>query len=284
MSKPIVKLVNVTKIYRLGSTLVKALDNVNMEIEGGEFISVMGPSGSGKTTLLNIIGCMDKPSYGEVYVDGVDITRLGERELTKVRSKKIGFVFQFFNLISTLTALENVQLPMLLQGKGYGESVYRAASLLHLVGLGDRLNHRPNELSGGERQRVAIARALANDPSIILADEPTGNLDTKTGLEVIEIMREVNEVTGKTFIIVTHDPLVSSKTERTVNLSDGKIVSGAVGEELVKDRATLAREEAEKLKRELLMLSFLKERIGEERYREKRRTLVEKIKALRGGF
>ncbi len=276
VDKVVIKLVELTKIYEVGVP-VKALDNVNLEIRNGEFVSIVGPSGSGKSTLLNMIGCMDKPTYGKVYVDEVDVTQLKEKDLVKLRAEKIGFVFQMFNLISTLTALENVQLPMLFLGKGYKESLERAALLLRLVGLWDRMNHRPLQLSGGQRQRVAIARALANDPPIILADEPTGNLDSKTGQEIIEIMREINEVTNKTFVIVTHDLEVAEKTDRIIFLKDGKVITEKGKIEEKKSSIEKLLGELEKLKRELLLLNIMKESLDAETYNWKRTEISEKI-------
>jgi len=221
---PVVELRNVSKVYKLGSTEVRALDHVSLRVIPGEFISVVGPSGSGKSTLLSVIGCLAKPTSGRVLIDGVDVTELSEAELSDIRCLKIGFVFQFFNLIPTLTALENVELPMIFAGKlSEWEMRDRALELLDLVGLVDRANHRPSELSGGQQQRVAIARALANDPALVLADEPTGNLDSKTGSEVISLMEELNRETGKTFIIVTHDTNVAKRTRKILYMIDGRL-------------------------------------------------------------
>ena len=219
----IIDVVDVHKIYRLGSIEIYALRGVSFSVKKGEFLCIMGPSGSGKTTLLNIIGTLDKPTKGRVIVDGRDITRLRERELTEFRLRKIGFVFQFYNLIPVLTALENVELPMIFAGIPKKERKRRAEYLLRLVGLEDRMNHRPDELSGGEQQRVAIARALANNPSIILADEPTGELDTDTSRRVLDVFREVSRAEGVTVIIVTHDPIVAEYADRIIYLRDGKI-------------------------------------------------------------
>jgi putative ABC transport system ATP-binding protein len=217
----VVELVEVTKVYELPRGSIKALDNVSVSIESGEFISVMGPSGSGKTTLLNIIGCLDTPTRGRVVIGGRTINGLGDDHLTKIRRDKIGFVFQQFNLIPTLTALENIQYPIIL--KGLNEHEKKGKELLRSVGIDEKLGeNKPNELSGGEQQRVAIARALANDPDIILADEPTGNLDSKTSKDIMELLKETNE-RGKTIIVVTHDPLVASYTSRTFRLVDGKV-------------------------------------------------------------
>ena len=221
----IVELVNVVKVYRLGEGVeVPALRGVSLKIDKGEFVSVQGPSGSGKTTLLNMIGGLDKPTKGRVIIDGVDITNLGEKELAHFRREKIGFIFQTYNLVPLLTALENVELPMMLSGK-FSESEVRrrAEELLALVGLEKRMHHRPTQLSGGEQQRVAIARALANEPAIILADEPTGNLDQVSGQRIINLMKNLNETLNQTFIIVTHDPMVAEQTERKFYLVDGKI-------------------------------------------------------------
>ncbi|RLG40003.1 MAG: hypothetical protein DRO05_07495 [Thermoproteota archaeon] len=224
MSDPVVELRNVSKIYRMGSSEVRALDHVSLKVMPGEFISVVGPSGSGKSTLLSIIGCLARPTSGRVLIDGVDVTDMSEGELSDIRCLKIGFVFQFFNLIPTLTALENVELPMIFAGKlSEWEMRDRALELLDLVGLLDRANHRPSEMSGGQQQRVAIARALANDPTLVLADEPTGNLDSKTGAEVISLMEELNRETGKTFIIVTHDTNVARRTRKILYMVDGRL-------------------------------------------------------------
>ncbi len=217
----IVELKEVTKVYELPRGSVKALDNVSVSIESGEFVSVMGPSGSGKTTLLNIIGCLDVPTYGRVVIGGENISGLSDDRLTALRRDKIGFVFQQFNLIPTLTALENIQYPMRLRGaRDYEE---RSRWLLNAVGLDEQLaENRPNELSGGEQQRVAIARALANEPDIILADEPTGNLDSKTSKSIMELLRATNE-RGKTVIVVTHDAQVAAYTSRTLRMIDGQV-------------------------------------------------------------
>jgi putative ABC transport system ATP-binding protein len=218
----VVELIAVTKVYELprgGS--IKALDNVTASIEAGEFISVMGPSGSGKTTFLNIIGCLDTPTSGEIVIGGENANGLGDEQLTKIRRDKIGFVFQQFNLIATLTALENIAYPMVLKGVNGHEK--RSKELLRSVGLDEQLGeNRPNELSGGEQQRVAIARALANDPEIVLADEPTGNLDSKTSRDIMQLLKVTNE-RGKTIIVVTHDPQVASYTSRTFRLVDGRV-------------------------------------------------------------
>ncbi len=216
----VIRLENVVKIYRLGKVEVPALRGVNLEIPKGEYASIMGPSGSGKSTLMNLIGALDRPTSGKVYIDGVDIAKLNDERLAMLRRKKIGFVFQQFNLINKLTALENVALPMWFAGVSRAARMRRAKELLELVGLGERLHHKPAELSGGERQRVAIARALANDPEIILADEPTGNLDTASGMVVIELLEKLNKL-GKTLVVVTHDPDFGKRARMRVKLRDG---------------------------------------------------------------
>jgi len=220
----IVETVELTKIYKMGPSEIRALDGVNLAIEKGEFLSVMGRSGSGKSTLLNLIGCLDRPTSGTVILDGVEVTRLPKGKLTQIRREKVGFVFQQFNLIPTLTALENVELPLRYAGVSGGERRRRAKEALEQVGLGDRLGHRPMELSGGECQRIAIARAIVNWPAILLADEPTGELDTHTAAEIIDLMHELNREAGVTVVIVTHDPLVASRTDRIIYLSDGRII------------------------------------------------------------
>ncbi|MFQ6015381.1 MAG: ABC transporter ATP-binding protein [Anaerolineae bacterium] len=220
---PIVETRNLTKIYKMGSSLVHALRGVDLTIEAGEFLSIMGRSGSGKSTLLNMIGCLDRPTEGTVVIDGVEVTKLPKRKLPLIRRQKVGFVFQQFNLLPTLTALENVMLPLRYAGISGRQQKKKAQEALERVGLGDRLSHRPTELSGGEQQRVAIARAIVNQPAIILADEPTGEVDTHTAAAIIELMHQFNQTLGQTFIIVTHDPLVAERTERIIHLQDGAI-------------------------------------------------------------
>ncbi len=223
----LVDLQDVVKIYAIGEGIeVKALRGINLQVEKGETLSIMGPSGSGKSTLLNMIGGLDNPTSGQVIIDGIDITYKGEGELARFRREKIGFVFQFFNLVPILTALENVELPMLFSGKlSPREMTERATDLLKLVGLDERLHHRPSQLSGGEQQRVALARALANEPAIVMADEPTGNVDRETGLKMIRFIQHLNKILNQTFILVTHDPDVARKTQRTLYMSDGNIMS-----------------------------------------------------------
>ncbi|MFQ6120684.1 MAG: ABC transporter ATP-binding protein [Methanosarcinales archaeon] len=218
-----IKTENLTKIYKLGMVEVIGLKKVNLEVKDGEFLGVMGKSGSGKSTLLHMIGGIDKPTSGSVFIDGVNIAKLKDKKLCDLRRNKIGFIFQSFNLIPTLTTLENVLVPLAPRGAST-KIKKRGKYLLERVGLGDRINHTPLQLSGGERQRVAIARALINQPKIVLADEPTGNLDTKSGEEVIQLMREMNRSEGVTFIIVTHDLHISSRVDRTIYLKDGEII------------------------------------------------------------
>ncbi len=218
----VVELLDVYKIYRTEFYEVRALDGVNMSVEDGEFVVIMGPSGSGKSTLLNLIGCLDKPTSGKVLINGVDTAKLNDNQLTDLRRETIGFIFQSYNLIPTLSALENVELPMIFKGVGKHERERKAKELLEVVGLADEVDRRPNELSGGQQQRVAIARALANDPRILLCDEPTGNLDTKTGDQVMSIIKEQNEERGVTVILVTHDPALA-KYGRVIRIRDGKI-------------------------------------------------------------
>ncbi len=222
-----VVLENVTKIYKMGSEEIKALDDLSLEIRDGEILVVMGPSGSGKSTFLHLVGCLDRPTSGKILIDGKDISNLRERELARIRNRTIGFVFQQFNLLPRLTALENVELPMIYAGIPKRKRVERAKKLLEMVGLSDRMKHRPSQLSGGQQQRVAIARALANDPKIILADEPTGNLDTKSGEVVINILRDLNRK-GLTIVIVTHDPDITIIAHRVIHLKDGKIIKEEV--------------------------------------------------------
>ena len=207
----------------MGTEEVHALRGISLTVEAGEYVSIMGPSGSGKSTFFNMVGGLDKPTSGEVYIDEVDIARLGVYELAWLRCRKIGYIFQTFNLIPVMNALENVTLPMVFAGLGADEARDKGAGLLDLVGLGDRLNHKPTEMSGGQQQRVAIARALANDPSIILADEPTGNLDLKTGREIIDLLSAMKEQRGVTVITATHDMKMLAASDRVVWITDGRI-------------------------------------------------------------
>ncbi|MEM2890367.1 MAG: ABC transporter ATP-binding protein [Candidatus Hadarchaeum sp.] len=222
--KEVVKVDEVTKIYRMGEVDLRALNGVSLKIMPSENLSIIGPSGSGKSTLLHLMGCLDRPTSGKIYIDGVDTSQLNGTKLAEIRRHKIGFVFQFFYLIPTLNALENVELPMMFAGVNESERKKRAAELLELVNLKERMKHRPSELSGGERQRVAIARALANNPKIVLADEPTGNLDSRSGREIIDLLKRLNEEKGVTLVIVTHDPYIASTMKRTIYLKDGRIV------------------------------------------------------------
>lgn len=226
-----ITLKNITKTYKMGENIVIALNNINLEIKKGEFVAIVGPSGSGKSTLMNIIGCLDIFDSGYYSLDNIVVDNYTENELADIRNKKIGFIFQQFNLLSNLTAFENVEVPMLYAKVNKNKRKVIAKKLLYDVGLGDRLYHKPTELSGGEQQRVSIARALANNPDIILADEPTGALDSKTGLEVLKILKKLNE-TGKTIIMITHDLDVASNADRIITLRDGKIESDAKGSEL----------------------------------------------------
>ncbi len=225
-ARAIIRVRGLARELRLGKVSVQALRNVNMEIYAGEMVSIVGPSGSGKSTLLGLIGGLDSPSSGSVEIDGVDITHMNEDQLTTIRNEKIGFIFQFFNLIPTLTALENVALPIQFAHRPRYQPNQRARELLDLLGLGDRMNHRPAELSGGEQQRVAIARALANNPPLLLADEPTGNLDTASGHVVLEALRDAQREGGTTVVLVTHDPELADITDRQLTLVDGEIVAG----------------------------------------------------------
>ena len=221
---------DIVKTYQMGDSIVRALAGVNLTVEEGEFTAIMGPSGSGKSTLMNILGCLDRPTSGSYKLDGAEVATLGDDELAITRNKKIGFVFQNFNLLSRMSALNNVALPMVYAGVPHKERLARAQRGLEMVGLGSRVHHKPNELSGGQRQRVAIARALVNEPSIILADEPTGNLDSRSGDEIMEIFCELNQQ-GKTVILVTHEPEIAAYTRRTVTFRDGLIVSDERREE-----------------------------------------------------
>ncbi|MFH1332593.1 MAG: ABC transporter ATP-binding protein [archaeon] len=229
----IIELKDVWKIYKMDAVEVPALRGVTMQIKRGEFFVVLGPSGSGKSTLLNAIGCLDTPSKGTIYLDGQDISKLEESDLAQIRGKKIGFVFQTFNLIPSLTALENVALPMTFQRVEREKRVTRSKMLLEKVGLGHRINFRPGQLSGGERQRVAIARALVNNPDVILADEPTGNLDTKTGNEIMQVLVQLNKE-GKTIIMITHEIHLAKQAQRVCFLKDG-MCTGNVADGMLKE-------------------------------------------------
>ena len=224
-NRAVIHVREVTKTLSMGKIKVHALRGVDLDIFAGEMVSIVGPSGSGKSTLLGLIGGLDTPTGGKIAIDNVDITRMNEDQLTEIRNEKIGFIFQFFNLIPTLTALENVELPIQFARKPQFRPDKRAKELLELLGLGDRMRHRPSELSGGQQQRVAIARALANNPPILLADEPTGNLDTESGKIVLDALKQIQHESGTTVVIVTHDPNLAHFTDRTITLVDGEIVS-----------------------------------------------------------
>lgn len=221
--KAVIWIRDLHKIYRMGTNEVHALRGVSIAVNRGETIAIMGPSGSGKSTLMNILGCLDQPTWGHYSLDGKDVSQMSDDDLAEVRNRRVGFVFQSFNLLPRTTALDNVVLPLVYAGVGPRERRNRAREVLEIVGLADRIDHTPNELSGGQQQRVAIARALVNRPSIILADEPTGNLDSRSGREVMAVLQRLNRETGITVVLVTHDPRISHYAERVIHLFDGKI-------------------------------------------------------------
>ncbi len=224
---PVISIRNLTKTYHIGDISVHALRGIDLEVQTGEFVAVVGPSGSGKSTLMHILGCLDKPTSGEYLLDGKDVSKLTDDELSRIRNHQIGFVFQGFNLLARTTALENVELPLLYSGNNVSpaERRERAVAALSAVGLADRLEHHPNQLSGGQQQRVAIARALMNNPTILMADEPTGNLDTRTSVEVMEIFQALKEERGITIVLITHEPEVAQYGSRIVTFRDGSILS-----------------------------------------------------------
>ena len=224
MAEPIIKLENVWKIYQLGKVELIALKRIGLEVAPGAFVTIMGPSGSGKSTLLNMVGVLDSPTRGKVFLKGKDISLLTEDQLSQLRGKTIGFVFQEFNLLPNLTAIENVMLPMIFQGTPLEKRKEKAKELLMSLGLEDRIFHQPAELSGGERQRVAIARAFANNPEMVIADEPTGNLDSITGKKIMEVLVDFHQKQGKTIVVVTHDPHIAEYSEEIVNIKDGEII------------------------------------------------------------
>ncbi len=221
-----IDLKNVTKTYDMGAIEVNALRGITLHVDEGEFLSIIGPSGSGKSTLMNIIGCLDLPTSGEYYLDGKEISTYDEKQLAKIRNQKIGFVFQKFNLLPRLSALENVELPLIYRGMNYKERMRISVETLERVGLGDRMTHKPTELSGGQQQRVAIARALAGNPPVLLADEPTGNLDSKSGQDVLALIQELSRE-GKTIVLITHNAEISKEAKRTVAIIDGQLVENS---------------------------------------------------------
>lgn len=225
--KPIVELKDVWKIYPMGKTEVQALRGMTFKVNKGEFVAIKGPSGSGKSTAMNLVGCLDTPTKGHIYLDGKDISLMQESELAQVRGQKIGFVFQKFNLITTLTAMENVMLPLVFQNIPIEEQRKKAKEILTFLGMEERMDHKPGELSGGQQQRVAIARALATEPEMILADEPTGNLDSTTGKMIMELLQELNKKHKKTIVLVTHDDQLAKMAQRIAYLKDGQIVAEA---------------------------------------------------------
>ena len=227
----VIETIDVTKTYMSGGRPLEVLKGICLSVEPGEFMAIMGPSGSGKSTLLNMIGALDRPTSGKVYINGTDLSQLNDNQIADVRNTEIGFIFQFFNLIPRMDAQSNIELPMAIKGISRTQRKKRAMDLLNLVGLGDRAHHKPSQLSGGEQQRVAIARAMANEPNILLADELTGNLDSQTGQEIMILLRQLNKEEGKTFILITHDPQVAQNTDRLLSFKDGVIE----GEKSIKD-------------------------------------------------
>ena len=223
----LIEINDIAKIYKMGLQEVKALQSITLDIEPNEYVALMGPSGSGKSTLMNILGCLDTPTRGTYILNGTDVSHLVDNELADIRNKEIGFIFQTFNLLPRYTALENVGLPLIYAGIGKEERETRASEVLEQVGLGDRMKHKPNELSGGQRQRVAVARALVNKPSIILADEPTGNLDSKTSIEIMQLISDIHKA-GNTVILVTHEPDIAANAHRVIQLIDGLVESDEV--------------------------------------------------------
>lgn len=243
MKKEIIRLIDIKKHYKVGTQIVKALRTISINIYKNEYVALMGPSGSGKSTLMNIIGCLDTPTDGEYYLNGEDVSKLDDNSLAEIRNKEIGFVFQTFNLLPRSSALENVMLPLIYSGIGKAQRISRASKVLEDVHLSDRIEHKPNELSGGQRQRVAVARALVNNPSIILADEPTGNLDSKTSIEMMGLFEEIHQA-GNTVIIVTHEESIALHTHRIIRLIDGEVESDEINKN-VKTIADYSLDEVE---------------------------------------
>jgi putative ABC transport system ATP-binding protein len=233
MTEYIVETVDLTKTYISGGRPLEVLKGIDFKVKRGEFMGIMGPSGSGKSTLLNMIGALDRPTSGKVYINQTDLSKLNDNQVANLRNREIGFIFQFFNLIPRMDAKGNVELPMAIAGIPRTQRSKRADELLELVGLGDRTHHKPSQLSGGEQQRVAVARALANKPNLLLADELTGNLDSKTGSEIMHLLRSLNKEEGKTFILITHDPEVGQQTDRLVSLRDGVIKRDKILKDLI---------------------------------------------------
>ncbi len=230
--KPIIEIKDLNRTYRMGEEIIQALKSATLAINKNEYVALMGPSGSGKSTLMNLLGCLDSPTSGEYWLNGINVSTMLDSELAEVRNKQIGFVFQTFNLLPRLSALENVALPLVYAGLSKDKRIEKATKALEAVGLGTRMNHKPNELSGGQRQRVAVARALVNDPAIILADEPTGNLDTKTSLEIMGLFEEIHKQ-GNTVILVTHEPDIAEHAHRIVRLRDGLVESDQINPHII---------------------------------------------------
>lgn len=233
MNEVMISIDKISKVYRMGDEIINALKSVTLSIHKNEYVALMGPSGSGKSTLMNILGCLDSPSAGSYVLNGIDVSIMTDSELAEVRNKQIGFVFQTFNLLPRLSSLENVALPLVYAGFSKQVRLEKAAEAMQKVGLGDRMSHKPNELSGGQRQRVAIARALVNDPAIILADEPTGNLDTKTSVEIMGIFERIHNA-GNTVILVTHEPDIADHAHRIIKLRDGLVEADYLNDKIIK--------------------------------------------------